>query len=497
MIEDPGHKENGKKPPTSQPPLVPPDGYEKEQPTASQRSRLLVLGLGLLLGVVALVVLFLPAEQAAPPVVQPEPHRPPAQLSTAAQQGTVNEVAQETDRLREQWLRLQAAAEAENVAVWGGDSYAAATAQARDCEQLIRDKQVASAKAACTTAIASLEQLMAAKQSLLSDALDAGFQALGNGEPQTATEQFQTALAIDADHGRATEGLRRATRLPDVLRLLETGRLNEQAGETSAALQAYAEANSLDPAYLPAEQNLNRLQVARSERQFSGAMSRALQALSKGELSQAADALRQAQRHKSHDPALIDLKQQLHRAQLAEQLKSLRQKSASLEENEQWRKALTACEQALAIDSSAAFAIGCRARVSRRIELDDRLQKILSRPERLFAAAPLKEARQVLDYAEQQTPRGALLRSQIEQLSGLIRQAEAEVEVVILSDGLTDVVVYHVGRLGRFESKKLLLRTGNYTATGSRNGYRDVRQTFKVRPGAGNLIFTLRCEEPI
>jgi hypothetical protein len=66
-----------------------------------------------------------------------------------------------------------------------------------------------------------------------------------------------------------------------------------------------------------------------------------------------------------------------------------------------------------------------------------------------------------------------------------------------MSDGLTDVVIYHVGRLGLFQEKQLVLRTGNYTATGSRNGFRDVRQTLKVRPGSGKMVFTLRCEEPI
>ncbi|MBW2690472.1 MAG: hypothetical protein JRC99_11140, partial [Deltaproteobacteria bacterium] len=95
------------------------------------------------------------------------------------------------------------------------------------------------------------------------------------------------------------------------------------------------------------------------------------------------------------------------------------------------------------------------------------------------------------------TPRGPILTSQIGQLDRLITMAEAEIEVVILSDGLTDVVVYHVGRLGLFQEKNLVLRTGNYTATGSRNGFRDVRQTFKVRPGTGKMVFTLRCEEPI
>ena len=51
------------------------------------------------------------------------------------------------------------------------------------------------------------------------------------------------------------------------------------------------------------------------------------------------------------------------------------------------------------------------------------------------------------------------------------------------SDQLTSVTLYRVGALGAFAAKEVELRPGTYTAIGSRDGYRDVRQTFTVRPG--------------
>ena len=132
-----------------------------------------------------------------------------------------------------------------------------------------------------------------------------------------------------------------------------------------------------------------------------------------------------------------------------------------------------------------------------RVKLDNQFTTIFAKPERLFTDGPRKEARQTLLYASQFSPRGPILTSQMNRLDSLVTEAEAEIDVVIMSDGLTDVVIYHVGRLGLFQEKQLVLRTGNYTATGSRNGFRDVRQTLKVRPGSGKMVFTLRCEEPI
>jgi hypothetical protein len=226
-------------------------------------------------------------------------------------------------------------------------------------------------------------------------------------------------------------------------------------------------------------------------------MSSALEALSVDKLTAAGAALKKAEVLKPDDPALLDLKDRLFRARVARKMDALRRQGEKLEKGERWQEALKVCEQALALDSRVAFAASCRERVSRRIELDSRLRSILSRPERLFSDGPLQEARVVLASALRVNPRGPLLNSQIDKAGKLIREAETEVEVVIRSDGLTDVVIYHVGRLGRFQEKKLVLRTGNYTATGSRNGFRDVRQTLKVRPGGGTIVVTLRCEEPI
>ena len=49
------------------------------------------------------------------------------------------------------------------------------------------------------------------------------------------------------------------------------------------------------------------------------------------------------------------------------------------------------------------------------------------------------------------------------------------------SDGLTDITLLRVRRLGTLAEQTLSLRPGVYTAVGIRNGYRDVRIKFEVR----------------
>ena len=67
----------------------------------------------------------------------------------------------------------------------------------------------------------------------------------------------------------------------------------------------------------------------------------------------------------------------------------------------------------------------------------------------------------------------------------------------LVSDNLTDVMIYKIGRLGTLFSRDLSLKPGSYVAVGSREGYRDVRRNFKVSSDGVPEKIVLRCEEPI
>jgi hypothetical protein len=69
--------------------------------------------------------------------------------------------------------------------------------------------------------------------------------------------------------------------------------------------------------------------------------------------------------------------------------------------------------------------------------------------------------------------------------------------VVIESDGLTELTLSRVGRLGPLTRRSLELVPGHYTLTGTRRGYRDVRRQFSLMPGAPAPTVSLRCQEAL
>ena len=82
-------------------------------------------------------------------------------------------------------------------------------------------------------------------------------------------------------------------------------------------------------------------------------------------------------------------------------------------------------------------------------------------------------------------------------LEELIAKASTQVQVVLESDNLTDVMVYKTGRLGKFTHRELGLRPGTYTVVGTRRGYKDVRRQLVVQVGAEPKPLEVRCEEKI
>jgi tetratricopeptide (TPR) repeat protein len=504
MTETPESRNKQPRPPADPPELIPPDASEPGPRQTSHSGLLLVVVVGLVLVVAAIGVLLLPLLSGDSSVVGQDPvaktpiaTAPVVRPAEPAADEATDEAFQEVDRLFGEWLKKQAGAEAANITAWGDKPYADALALADDCNRLLGEGLLPSAKAACDEAITLLDGMMEARPVLLAEELQAGSLALDNGDPAAAKAHFQRALAVEPGNLTAVDGLERATRLPEVLALLQTARVRQQAGNQSGALDALTAASALDPDYRPTRQALTRIRSGIAEQGFQEAMTQALAALTQGRLTAAGKALRQARALKPDDPAVLDLGERLQRAELARQLDALRKEAATLEASERWADALKICERALALDPLAAFAVSCKDRVGLRFELDQRLRAILARPERLFDDGPLEEARVLLAQAVQVTPRGPLLNAQIEKLTRLVTTAEVEVEVILRSDALTDIVIYHVGRLGRFEERRLWLRTGDYTVVGSRDGFRDVRRLLKVRPGSGPVEFLVTCEEPI
>jgi hypothetical protein len=78
-----------------------------------------------------------------------------------------------------------------------------------------------------------------------------------------------------------------------------------------------------------------------------------------------------------------------------------------------------------------------------------------------------------------------------------LKRAATPLTVRLVSDNATEVSIFRVGQLGKFSTRELELRPGEYVAVGSRPGFRDVRLEFRVAPEIELRPIVIKCEEPI
>ncbi len=178
-------------------------------------------------------------------------------------------------------------------------------------------------------------------------------------------------------------------------------------------------------------------------------------------------------------------------------IEDLRVEATTAARAERWHQAATGYRAVLAIDPTLTFARDGLEVAESRAALADRLDFHLGNPERLSAEEVLSEAERLLESARAVKTSGPRLEGQIAELEELVARVQVPVRVALLSDTLTEVTVYRIGRLGTFDRRELELKPGVYTIVGSRAGYRDVRRQLKVEPGTPPEPLEIRCEEKI
>jgi serine/threonine protein kinase len=235
----------------------------------------------------------------------------------------------------------------------------------------------------------------------------------------------------------------------------------------------------------------------KSAQEFERALSRGLNALAAGQLTGARQAIDRAVALRPQDPgaqnALAQLRAEERRASIA----TLQAEAQQLVAAEQWPAAVARYEELLAIDANVPGAQQGRSAAQARAQLDQQLEQALARADRFNDDAIAGPAQQLVNEAAAVSSPGPVLRGQIERLKAQLAVAAQPVAVQFESDNQTTVVIYKVGNLGTFSSRRLELRPGPYVVVGTRDGYRDVRRNIRVDPAGNMPPVVIRCEETI
>ena len=490
---DPGKRFDG---PPDQPDFTPPGRLPGQNTGNGNSLRWFVALLVVVLLLGLLVVFVLPdivERQGATPAPALATDVPPASPAV----DTSADARAEAEQALQSYLELRARLELDNVSAWGEPEWGRSAAHADDGDRQFSQRRFRPAADAYTAALALLQGLADGREPRFTAAMEEGDQALAVNDSDTATGRYTLALAIHPENAEAVRGLERARLRPDVLAFMKQGEQAEGPGDLAPARSAYAQAVEMDAEFQPAVAALERVSTRLAGLAYQEAMTRTLAALDSGRLGEADRALREAAAIRPDDTAVRDAGRRLAAARLGARLASLRRRAEERVQAEDWQDAAALYRQALKMDPNAGFGREGLTRAEARARLHEQIDHYLDRPSRLYSDEPLANAGQLLETAAAAPDNEPVLAGKVLRLRQLVDEAATPLSVSLRSDGRTEIVIYHVGRLGRFNTHSLRLRPGDYTVVGSRDGYRDVRKTLSVRPGKAVPVMTVQCEEPV
>ena len=422
---------------------------------------------------------------------------PPALEETDVDLEDLAQEMAEAENVLARAVALRESLDARSAGVWGGDGYRDALEALTRGEEQMGRRAFTEAEASFQNALSELESVRASSSTIAANALRRGREALAEGSSTEAEDSFALALQIQPSSTQAQRGLERAKVLDELRNLVANGEELERRGELEGAADSFRKAVALDALARAAQQGLARIDARASEEAFTRAMSEAVAALNRRDFEVARAGFERARAIKPDAPGIADGLEAVEDGERVQAIALHREKAMSFETQEAWRSAEQQYQAVLDIDDTIRFAQEGRARAVARADLSEKLEFHIGHPARLAEDKVLEEASTLLENASGVSSLGPKLERQIARLTDLVAEFSTPVQVRLLSDGRTEVVVYKIGTLGKFATHALVLRPGTYTVVGRRQGYRDVRHRLVVRADAPPAPLDVRCEEEI
>jgi tetratricopeptide (TPR) repeat protein len=395
------------------------------------------------------------------------------------------------------WLEKKAEAQLENMQQWGGGEYARAMQISEQAIDRLRQGQFSNSANLFIQASEIIDSIKASREQILEHALQSGKQALKQGNQKEAESAFNTALAIDRTNSEAMTGLRRSRTIAKVHAMLKEAQRLMDAENPADASELLGKILKIDAECVRAQELLQKADLLVRRQKYDRAMGQAISALASGRYSESEKALKQASALFPSDPAAAELRGRLQEARTASALNNLIGQADKARGKEEWQRAIELYRKALAMDPLSVAARHGLALSEKRFALEKALEKIINNPWNLNEKGPFSDAQDTVRMARAVKNPGPVLLRLTAAAEQILRRSRQKVNVTFISDNLTDVVIYHVGRLGKFDKRDIKLKPGIYTVKGMREGYRDVRRKVQVRPDAGAVRVDIRCREKI
>ncbi len=434
-------------------------------------------------------------EQAVADTAQDLPATGDASVDEPSDSAAIPEQRKNTQELLSGALEKLNALESMQAEAWAKTEMHVIRERIAEGEAAYREKRYVAAQNAYLESAERIDRLLAEIPDIVEKLSDAGNLALDNGDSAQAAAAFDQVLTIASDNAIAKRGRARADTLDQVLALVGQAEGYERLKQTDKALAAYLEALKIDAEAPGASASVERIRREKREAAFRAAMSRGYKALHGEKFANARGAFEQAAKLDSNAPEVEAALKQVANEEASFKIERYLGKAQKAERAEQWKQAAANYGSALKIDPRLSSASAAKRIAENRHRLNVQLVAYIARPDRLSTVAVYDEASRILDNALTITSPGKMLQRQIADLSRALTLARTPVAINFRSDNVTTVTIFRIGAIGSFDNREVSLLPGQYTVVGKRDGYRDVRVEFEVKPAVQGPVIRIQCDE--
>ena len=322
-------------------------------------------------------------------------------------------------------------------------------------------------------------------------------EAFADDRAPAAEKAVGQALQLRPDDAEMLALQKRVSGLPEVLDLLRRAGVarNENRPEKEAA--ALQKVLALDPSRKGPQSRLAKLHGQLKQQRFSGAVRKAQAALDAGDLAAAANQLALAKTISPADKSLAPLQKRLRQAQTEKAFAAQISLGAQAKARDDWRVAATHFQRARQLKPGDKTAVENHDLAQRVVGVTQRLRQTSDREHRLGDKNVLASVSAYLREAESLTeisPGLKKIHAEVTRKAALYR---IEVEVVVVSDNATYIVVRGEGQVGETSRRTIRLRPGERVFEGTRRGYKSKLVTVELVPGASAVEVVVICDEKI
>jgi len=266
---------------------------------------------------------------------------------------------------------------------------------------------------------------------------------------------------------------------------------------TPKQIQLLTAALKLDPARTDLKPLIEKLENVYEKQRVGELVKQANRALEANDVAQAASLIAQAREIDDTDAGVRAALQTLQKQERTSRLIQLLVELQGNVQADNWENVSQLVASGLREypNNQELAALGNTANAIRAKR--SKLTGFLGRPTAFYDASFRQRVRSVIEQNVELYSRSPALAEQAASITDLLEKMETPVTVTFTSDGNTDVTVFKVASLGRFETLEKAILPGVYRVQGRCEGFQTVQKTLQVKAQAANDALHIACETRI